>query len=197
MIQNSKIGDPYAYAFLKIIYKDLNFKSFSSLVGDMLDFCTILKSYPSIQEFLSNPTYDNNKKKEFLNAFFGQYLNLLIINFLNLLCDTKRIIYISSIIKVFLEILLKSTNSYIVEIQVPMKNFCKINIDKLNSILSKWFSKKKIETQFEQINFNYFKEPFLIYTIKQKPELLAGFTLNFMTESKIIDLSVSTKIQKI
>ena len=65
MIQNSKIGDPYAYAFLKIIYKDLNFKSFSSLVGDMLDFCTILKSYPSIQEFLSNPTYDNNKKKEF------------------------------------------------------------------------------------------------------------------------------------
>lgn len=114
-----------------------------------------------------------------------------------MLCDTKRIIYISSIIKVFLEILLKSTNSYIVEIQVPMKNFCKINIDKLNSILSKWFSKKKIETQFEQINFNYFKEPFLIYTIKQKPELLAGFTLNFMTESKIIDLSVSTKIQKI
>jgi ATP synthase F1 delta subunit len=197
MVQNSKIGDPYAYAFLKVIYKDLNFTNFSCLIGDMLDFCTIIKAYPSIQEFLSNPTYSTNKKKQFLNVFFGEYVNYLVINFLNLLCDTKRIIYISSILKVFLEILLKSTNSYVVEIQVPMIDSCKININKLNKILSNWFSNKKRDTKFENQNFTSFKEPFLIYTVKQKSELIGGFRLNFLTESKIVDFAISTKIQKI
>jgi ATP synthase F1 delta subunit len=197
MIQNSRIGDPYAYAFLKVIYKDLNFASFSCLISDMLDFCTIFNTYPNIEQFLSNPTYDNKKKKQFLNDFFGQSLNSLLLNFLNLLCDTKRIIYISSILKLFLEFLLKSTNSYVVEIEVPMTNSSKININKLNIILSNWFLKNKKETQFKNINFAYFKEPLLIYTVKQKSELLGGFKLNFLTESKIIDFSISTKISKI
>jgi F0F1-type ATP synthase delta subunit len=196
MIQNSRIGDPYAYAFLKVIYKDLNFASFSCLISDMLDFCTIFNTYPNIEQFLSNPTYDNKKKKQFLNDFFGQSLNSLLLNFLNL-CDTKRIIYISSILKLFLEFLLKSTNSYVVEIEVPMTNSSKININKLNIILSNWFLKNKKETQFKNINFAYFKEPLLIYTVKQKSELLGGFKLNFLTESKIIDFSISTKISKI
>jgi F0F1-type ATP synthase delta subunit len=197
MVQNSKSGDPYAYAFLKVIYNELNFSNFSCLVGDMLDLCTIINSYPSIEQFLSNPIYDSNKKKQFLNTFFGQYLNSLVINFLNLLCDTKRIVYISSILKLFLEILLRNTNSSVIEIQLPMIDFCKININRLDIILSTWFSNKKTKKLTQDKNFILFKEPLLIYTIKQKPELLGGFKLNFLTESKIIDFSISTKIQKI
>jgi hypothetical protein len=78
-----------------------------------------------------------------------------------------------------------------------MIDSCKININKLNKILSNWFSKKKRDTQFENQSFTSFKEPFLIYTVKQKSELLGGFRLNFLTESKIVDFAISTKIQKI
>lgn len=197
MVQSSKVGDAYAYAFLKVIYKDLNFASFSHLVGDMLDFCTLFNTYPSIEEFLSNPIYDAKKKKQFLNNFFGDSLSPLIINFLNLLCDRKRIVNIGLILKVFLEMLLKSTNSYIVEIEVPISDNYKIDINKLNKILSNWFLKSKKETKVDNINFACFKEPFLIYTVKQKSDLLGGFRLNFLTESKIIDFSIASKIQRI
>ena len=197
MKQNSSVGNAYAYAFLKVIYKDLNFSSFTHLVSDMLDFCTLINAYPSIEQFLSNPTYDSKKKKQFLNDFFAGSLNPLILNFLNLLCDTKRIIYISSILVVFLEMLLKSTNSYIIEIEVPRTDNYKIDLVKLNLILSNWFLKNKKDAQFDSINFACFKEPLLIYTIKQKSELLGGFRLNFLTESKVVDFSIATKIQKI
>lgn len=197
MKQNSSIGNAYAYAFLKVIYKDLNFTSFTHLVSDMLDFCTLINAYPSIEQFLSNPTCDSKKKKQFINDFFGNSLHPLLINFLNLLCDTKRIIYISSILIVFLEMLLKSTNSYIVEIEIPRNENYKIDIVKLNAILSSWFLKNKKNAQFDSINFACFKEPLLIYTIKQNSELLGGFRLNFLTESKIVDFSIATKIQRI
>ena len=186
---SSRVGDAYAYAFLKVIYKDLTFSTFTHLVSDMLDFSTLFNAYPSIEKFLANPTYDAKKKKQFLNA--------LIMTFLNLLCDTKRIIYRDSILKVFLELLLKSTNSYIIEIQIPNSQNYKVDINKLNIILSNWFIKNKKDVSFEKINFACFKEPLIIYTIKQKPELLGGFILNFLTESKTVDFSIAGKIEKI
>jgi len=114
-----------------------------------------------------------------------------------LLCDTKRIIYLDSILKVFLELLLKSTNSYIIEIQIPNSQNYKVDINKLNVILSNWFIKNKKDVSFEKTNFACFKEPLIIYTIKQKPELLGGFILNFLTESKTVDFSIAGKIEKI
>ena len=194
---SSRVGDAYAYAFLKVIYKDLTFSTFTHLVSDMLDFSTLFNAYPSIEKFLANPTYDAKKKKQFLNEFFGNSLNPLIMNFLNLLCDTKRIIYLDSILKVFLELLLKSTNSYIIEILIPNSQNYKVDINKLNIILSNWFIKNKKDVSFEKINFACFKEPLIIYTIKQKPELLGGFILNFLTESKTVDFSIAGKIEKI
>jgi len=194
---SSRVGDAYAYAFLKVIYKDLTFSTFTHLVSDMLDFSTLFNAYPSIEKFLANPTYDAKKKKQFLNEFFGNSLNPLIMNFLNLLCDTKRIIYLDSILKVFLELLLKSTNSYIIEIQIPNSQNYKVDINKLNVILSNWFIKNKKDVSFEKTNFACFKEPLIIYTIKQKPELLGGFILNFLTESKTVDFSIAGKIEKI
>lgn len=194
---NSRVVDVYAYAFLKVVYKDLTFSTFTHLVADMLDFSTLFNAYPSIEKFLANPTYDAKKKKQFLNEFFGNSLNPLIMNFLNLLCDTKRIIYLDSILKVFLQLLLKSTNSYIIEIQVPNSQNYKIDINKLNVILSNWFIKNKKDISFEKTNFACFKEPLIVYTIKQKPELLGGFILNFLTESKTVDFSIAGKIEKI
>lgn len=197
MQQNSKFGDAYAYAFLKVIYKDWNFSNCTYLVTDMLDFCSLFNSYPIINEFLSNPIYDVKKKKQFLNDLFSNYLNPLLINFLNLLCETKRVTYISSILNVFLNLLLKSTNSHIIEIEVPINDNYKIHIDKLNIILSLWFLKTKKDPQTASIYFECFKAPFLIYKLKQNSNLLGGFKLNFITESKIIDFSIMNKIQKI
>lgn len=197
MSTNSRVGDAYAYALLKVLYKDLNFNTFTILVSDIIDFSILFKTYPSLGEFLANPTYDTKKKKQFLNDFFGSSLNSIITNFLNLLCDTKRIIHIASILKLFLEILLKSTNSYIVEIEVCKNENYTIDLNKLNLILADWFTKNKKENQIENINFSCFKEPLLIFTIKQTPELLGGFKLNFVTESKVIDFSIAGKIQRL
>lgn len=194
---DSKVGDAYAYALLKVLYKDLNFSSFTSLVSDMLDFAALFNTCPTIEEFLANPTYSAKQKKQFLNDFFGTSLNPIIMNFLNLLCDTKRIIYISSITNLFLEILLKSTGSHIVEVQIPTVDGYKLDINKLNSVLSDWFAKNTKSTEIETINSSCFKEPLVIFTVKETPELLGGFRLNFVTDSKVIDYSIAGKIKRI
>jgi len=194
---DSRVGDAYAYALLKVLYKDLNFSSFTGIVSDMLDFANLFNTCPSIEEFLANPTYSTKQKKQFLNDFFGTSLNPIIMNFLNLLCDTKRIIYISSIVNVFLDILLKSTDSHIVEVQIPVVEGYKLDIEKLNTVLSNWFTKSSKSNQVETINSSCFKEPLVIFTIKETPELLGGFRLNFVTDSKVIDFSIAGKIKRI
>jgi len=194
---DSRVGDAYAYALLKVLYKDLKSSNFTSLVGDMLDFSTLFNTCPSMEEFLANPTYSTKQKKQFLNDFFGTSLNPIIMNFLNLLCDTKRIIYISSIVNLFLEILLKSTNSHIVEVQVPTIENCKLDINKLQGVLSDWFTKSEKSNQVEITDSGFFKEPLVILTVKEAPELLGGFRLNFVTDSKVIDFSIAGKIKRI
>jgi ATP synthase F1 delta subunit len=195
--KDSKVGDAYAYALLKVLYKDINIKSFSELVFDIIDFSIIFKTFPSINEFLSNPTYDKKKKKQFLSEFFDSSLSPVLMNFLNLLCDSKRIIYISSILKLFLEILLKTTNSYTVEIEIPFIEEYKLDLKKLNNVLSDWFIKNKKTNQVQTIKFNCFKNPFILFVVKEKPELLGGFKINFLSESKVIDYSIAGKIVKI
>lgn len=199
MSTNSRAGDAYAYALLKVLYNEAeekNFANFSDLVGDILDFITLFNTCPSIEEFLANPTYSPIQKKRFLSDFFAGSLNPIIINFLHLLCDTKRIIYISSIISLFLEILLKNTNSHIVEIQTPTTKDYKLDLSKLNTTLSSWFSAIE-KTNNETVNFKCFSQPLIIFTVKEVPGLLGGFRLNFVTDSKVIDFSISGKIKRL
>jgi F0F1-type ATP synthase delta subunit len=132
MGKNFKAGDAYAYALLKVLYNETDKeKSFKGLVSDILDFVMVLKTCPTIEEFLANPTYSVKQKKDFLKEFFGNSLNIVIMNFLNVLCDSKRIINISLITNLFLELLLKNTNSHLVEIQTPLIKDYKLDIKKL------------------------------------------------------------------
>ena len=62
---DSRVGDAYAYALLKVLYKDLNFSSFTGIVSDMLDFANLFNTCPSIEEFLANPTYSTKQKNSF------------------------------------------------------------------------------------------------------------------------------------
>lgn len=196
MRKNSRVDNAYASAFLKIIFKDLNGNSIR-LASDILDFCTLIRLHPDLEKFLSNPLYNDKKKKNFLNDFFGDFLNPLVLNFLNLLCDTRRIFYISSILKVFLEILVKTANSAVIEIEIPTNDNSKMDLKKLNTILSSCLLKNAVFYNTNSKNFSFFRKPLLIYTLKQKSELLGGFTLNFLINSKVVDFSIETKIQKL
>lgn len=194
MRKNSKINTAYANALLKIVLKDANS---IRLVSDILDFCTLIKLNQNLRQFLSNPLYNDKKKKEFLNDFFGDFLNPLVLAFLNVLCDIKEILNISSILKVFLEILIKTANSVVIEIEIPTNENSKMDLKKLNTILSSCLLKTALFSDTNFKSFALFRQPILIYTIKQNSELLGGFTLNFLINSKVVDFSITTKIQKL
>jgi len=196
MSSNSRINDSYAYAFFKILSeKSLGFNSFSGLISDILDVLNLLNISNSFGNFLSNPIYDSTKKKQLLNDFLRDSVSPIIMNFLNLLCDTKRILNIDSIFKSLLEIILKITNSYIVEIEVSDDNKSKLDITRLCRILSNWFLSERKAEDFNNIYF--FKEPLIIFTVKKMQKLIGGFKLNLITESKVIDFSITGKIKKI
>lgn len=195
MTFNLRINDSYAYAFFKILSeKSLDFNSFSGLVSDIVDISTLMNISTNFGNFLSNPMYSSTKKKQLLNDFLRDSLSPIVVNFLNLLCDTKKIININSIFNYLLEIVLKSTNSYIVEIQVSDANNFKLDIKKLDIILANWFLSKRI---LEDFKIPFFPYPMIFFTVQKMPKIVGGFNLNIITESKVIDFSITGKIQRI
>ena len=116
-------------------------------------------------------------------------------NFLNLLCDTKRIININSIFNSLLEIIIKRINTYIVEIEISDDKNYKLDMSKLYTILANLFLSKRTPEDFSNVYF--FLDPLIIFTVKKMQNLIGGFKLNLITESKVIDFSITGKIQKI
>jgi F0F1-type ATP synthase delta subunit len=196
MSSNSRVSDSYAYAFFKILSEEkLGFNCFSGLISDIIDVLSLLNISNSFGSFLANPIYDSKRKKQLLHDFLSDSLSPMVMNFLNLLCDTKRIINVNSIFNSLLEIIIKRINSYIVEIEVSDDNNYKLDMSKLYTILANWFSSKRTPEDFNQVYF--FLDPLIIFTVKKMQNLIGGFKLNLITESKVIDFSITGKIQKI
>lgn len=110
---NSEVGEPYAQALMSLAQQsDLTnqfgdtFRSLSSLLEDSKEF----------REFVLNPVIKGEDKKEVLKKVMGDDANPYLINFMMLLVDKRRIVFLEPIVEQYLNLLRKLNQTVLAEV---------------------------------------------------------------------------------
>lgn len=110
---NSEVGEPYAQALMSLAQQsDLTnefgeiFRSLSSLLEDSQEF----------REFVLNPVIKGEDKKAVLKKVLGDDANSYLINFMMLLVDKRRIVFLEPIVEQYLNLLRKLNQTVLAEV---------------------------------------------------------------------------------
>nr|YP_010444111.1 ATP synthase CF1 delta subunit [Haramonas pauciplastida]UTE94997.1 ATP synthase CF1 delta subunit [Haramonas pauciplastida] len=203
---NTEVIEPYSFALTKAICFDFTksntsaFIIFTNIVQDVLDFLVIWKTSNNFRAYLVAPFYDCQSKKEFIKEHFGTVFHPIITDFFDLVCDTNRIICIEAILNRFINIISTVTNNYSVEIQMANNIFVrKAQIDRklMFDLIQNWLERSLSNTVNELYAKSYFSSLKVKFALKEIPDLLGGFRLNFSNQSVVIDLTIINKIAQI
>nr|YP_009393712.1 ATP synthase CF1 subunit delta [Caloglossa beccarii]ARW62274.1 ATP synthase CF1 subunit delta [Caloglossa beccarii] len=169
-----KISIPYAEALLEIA-KDSNL--LEETKKDLSVIYEALSDSKDLQLFLANPLLEINAKKSMIDRLFKNKVNQIILNFLFVLIDKRRISILQSVIDKYFELVYKLESVTVVELTT--------SIEFNQSQTSNLIEKIKIIGNTKNIK--------LITNIDLN--LMAGFILKI--GSKVIDTSLLGKLKQI
>lgn len=185
-----KIANPYAEAFfqlgLSLYIKDENPDIFYKLIFDVQDLLKVLSESPELESFLQNPLNSIEAKKKILDKCFSNKISPNTMNFLNLLVDKKRIGYIDSIGKKFLEKAYDFVCIKFVEVWSTIELTSKQQkalINKINHMLGPIFTEPHVQSANIQL------------TLRIDKTILGGLVIKI--GSKVIDLSLRGELQRL
>jgi F-type H+-transporting ATPase subunit delta len=185
-----KIANPYAEAFfqlgLSLYIKDDNPDIFYKLIFDIQDLLKLISDAPELESFLQNPLNSAQSKKAVLEKALKNKISPNTMNFLNLLVDKKRIGYIESIGKKFLEkaydfVCIKFVEVWSVIEITPKQQ--KALISKINDMLGPVFTEPYVQSTNIQL------------TLRIDKKILGGLVIKI--GSKVIDLSLRGELQRL
>lgn len=185
-----KIANPYAEAFfqlgLSLYIKEDNPDIFYKLIFDIQDLLKLLSDNPEFETFLQNPLNSPKSKKAVLEKALKNKISTNTINFLNLLIDKKRIGYIDSIGKRFLEKAYDFVCIKFVEVWSTIELTTKQQkalINKINNMLGPVFTEPYVQSANIQL------------TLRIDRQILGGLVIKI--GSKVIDLSLRGELQRL
>lgn len=127
---NSEVGEPYAQALMSLAQqRDLTnqfgdtFRSLDSLLRESKDF----------KDFVLNPVIKGEDKKVVLKQVLGNDANPYLVNFMMLLIDKRRIVFLEPIIEQYLNLLRKLNQTVLAEVTSATE----LNDDQKQSISEK------------------------------------------------------------
>ncbi len=116
-MQNSAIAaevvEPYAEALMSLAQKKNITEEFGENIRSLL---SVLNESGELKAFLGNPLIKPEEKKAVLRKVVGEQINHLLLNFLLLLVDRRRIVFIEGICRKYLELLRKLNNIVLAEV---------------------------------------------------------------------------------
>jgi F-type H+-transporting ATPase subunit delta len=189
-LSSIKIADPYAEAFFQLglglyITND-NPDIFYKLIFDIQDFLELLSETAELDNYLKNPLNSELLKKNILNQVLENKVSLHTINFLNLLIDKKRISFIESIGKRFLEKAYEFVCIKFIEVWSTIELTQKQQetlIHKINGLVGPIFTEPYIQLANIQL------------TLIVDKSILGGVIIKM--NSKVIDLSLRSELQRL
>nr|YP_009391231.1 ATP synthase CF1 subunit delta [Dipterocladia arabiensis]ARW59375.1 ATP synthase CF1 subunit delta [Dipterocladia arabiensis] len=168
-----KISVPYAEALLELA-KNKNL--LSEMEQDLNLISTTLSNSKDLQLFLVNPSISILVKKKILITLFKDQINNVLLNFLSVLVDRRRISLLSFIIDKYLELTYQLNSITIAELSTAVE---------FNEIQQKALIEKiKLITKSNNVKL----------VININPSLIAGFVVTI--GSKVIDASLSGKLKQ-
>ncbi|MBZ8179365.1 ATP synthase F1 subunit delta [Oscillatoria salina] len=110
---SAEIVEPYAEALMSLAQQRDLTEPFGEQLRSLLE---LLENSSELNEFLSNPVVKDEDKKAVLRRIGGEEFDPLLMNFLMLLVDKRRIIFIEEICQQYLELLRKLNNAVLAEV---------------------------------------------------------------------------------
>jgi F-type H+-transporting ATPase subunit delta len=110
---SSKVVEPYAEALMSLAQQ----YDIADEIGDNIrSLDSLLSESSELKTFLENPLLKAEEKKAVLRKIVGEEINHYLLNFLLLLVDRGRIIFIEGICQKYLELLRKLNNVVLAEV---------------------------------------------------------------------------------
>jgi len=117
-LYSGEIAEPYAQALMSVAQQDNLAEAFGD---EMRSLLTLLNESPDFAAMLSSPVVQDGDKKAILRSVLGSGANPNLVNFLMLVVDKRRIIFLGAIARQYLGILRQYTNTVLAEVTSALK----------------------------------------------------------------------------
>ena len=110
---SSEIAEPYAQALMSLAQS----QDITRSVGeDCRSILELLEESADLRSFISSPVMKDEDKRAVLNKLLGDDIHKYLRNFIMLLVDKRRIIFLEAICQQYLALLRKLTNTVLAEV---------------------------------------------------------------------------------
>lgn len=117
-LYSSEIAEPYAQALMALAQN----QQLTTVFGDSIrDLLALLDESPDLEALLSNPVVKDDDKKAILRRILGGQVNPYLLNFMLLLVDKRRILFLRAICQQYQVLLRKLTNTVLAEVVSVLK----------------------------------------------------------------------------
>ncbi|MGL4880138.1 MAG: ATP synthase F1 subunit delta [Waterburya sp.] len=171
---SSEVGEPYAQALMSLAQQQNStnqfgdtFRSLNSLFADSREF----------KDFILNPVIKSEDKKAVLKQVMGNDANPYLVNFMMLLVDKRRIVFLESIMEQYLNLLRKLNQTVLAEVTSATE----LNDEQKNNVV------EKVKTIAEARDVEL--------KTSVDPELIGGVIIK--VGSKVIDASLRGQLRRI
>lgn len=110
---SAEIVEPYAEALMSVAKAHNLTQEFGDNLRALLD---LLENSPELQDFLESPVVKPDDHKAILDRVMGDDTNSYLKNFLKLLVDKRRILFMPEVCEKYLDLLRKQTNTVLAEV---------------------------------------------------------------------------------
>jgi len=109
----SNIAQRYANALFELAKEQGNFDDYKN---DLALVSDIFSSSRDLEQFIAHPVVPQDEKKAVIEEIFAKHVSANVINFLKLLIDKNRLMYLHSIKNVFNDLYRKHCNVMVAEV---------------------------------------------------------------------------------
>lgn len=173
-ILRSEVLDPYAQALMSLGKSNDLVDRFGEDVGNILD---TLNGSQDLKDFVANPLAKGDLKKEVLGQVFGDAVHPFTRNFIMLLVDRRRIIFLEGICQQYLKLLRQMKQAVLAEVTSTVE----LNDDQKNAVRDR----VKAMTNANSVDIE----------TKIDPDLIGGVIIK--VGSQVIDASLRGQLRRI
>lgn len=165
---------PYAQALIEVAEANQMVDQIGAEVGDLL---TALESSEDLRQFLANPLLDPEAKKAVLRQVVGDQVNSVLLNFLMVLVDRNRIVFLDSVLRQYQALLRELNQTVLADVTTAIE-------------LS---DRQRSQIKDQVIGFTGARNVEL--SVEIDPSLLGGLIIK--VGSQVIDASLRTQLRRI
>lgn len=171
---NSEIAEPYAQALMSVAQAHNLTEDFGK---DCRDLENLLAESSEFRDFILNPVIKPDDKKSVIKKVLGKDANAYLMNFLMLLVDKRRIVFLPAIIAQYLNLLRKLNQTVLAEVTSTKE----LSSDQTEAIINK----VKAMTQAKSVEVKA--------TID--PDIIGGVIIK--VGSQVVDASIRGQLRRL